>query len=55
MEQMMQSSDIGKIAKALSDSLDIESMLGGEEQDPMAMMMKLMNGDAMSKIMPYNS
>lgn len=51
MEQMMQSSEIGKIAKEVSDSLDIESMLGGEEQDPMAMMMKLMSGDAMSKIM----
>lgn len=52
MEQMMQASEIGKIAKEVSDSLDIESMLGGEgEQDPMAMMMKLMSGDAMSKIM----
>jgi hypothetical protein len=52
MEQMMGATEIGKIAKEVSDSLDIESMLGGEgEQDPMAMMMKLMSGDAMSKIM----
>ena len=52
MEQMMGATEIGKIAKEVSDSLDIESMLGGEgEQDPMAMMMKLMTGDAMSKIM----
>ena len=52
MEEMMQTSEIGKIAKEVSDSLDIESMLGGDgQQDPMTMMMKLMSGDAMSKIM----
>lgn len=53
MEQMMETSEIGKIAKEVSDSLDIESMLGGEDniQDPMSLMMKLMSGDAMSKIM----
>ena len=51
MEEMMQTSEIGKIAKEVSDSLDIESMLGDGEQDPMTMMMKLMSGDAMSKIM----
>ena len=29
MENMMNSSDIGKIAKEVSESLDLESMLGG--------------------------
>lgn len=52
MEQMMESSEIGKIAKEVSESLDIESMLGGDEiQDPMMLMQKLMTGDAMGKIM----
>ena len=52
MEQMMETSEIGKIAKEVSESLDIESMLGGDDiQDPMVLMQKLMSGDAMGKIM----
>lgn len=52
MEQMMETSEIGKIAKEVSESLDIESMLGGDDiQDPMMLMQKLMSGDAMGKIM----
>ena len=52
MEQMMQSSEIGKIAKQVSESLDIEGMLGDMNTDnPMDMIQKLMNGDALSKIM----
>jgi len=51
MEQMMNSSEIGKIAQQVSESLDIESMLGADTGNPMDMIQKLMSGDAMSKIM----
>jgi len=52
MEQMMNSSEIGKIAKEVSESLDIESLLSGHDTDnPMDIIQKLMSGDAMSKIM----
>ena len=52
MEQMMQSSEIGKIAQQVSESLDIESMLGsGDSDNPMELLQNLMTGDAMSKIM----
>lgn len=52
MENMMNSSDIGKIAKEVSESLDLESMLGGGDGgNPMELMQKLMSGDAMGKIM----
>lgn len=52
MEQMMQSSEIGKIAQQVSESLDIESMLGsGDSDNPMEIFQKLMSGDAMGKIM----
>ena len=51
MEQMMNSSEIGKIAQQVSESLDIESMLGSDTDNPMDMLQKLMSGDAMGKIM----
>ena len=52
MEQMMQSSEIGKIAQQVSESLDIESMLGSADSDnPMELFQNLMSGDAMGKIM----
>ena len=53
IEQMINSSEIGKIAKEVSESLDIESMLGNSDdiQDPMAIMQKLMTSGGMSKIM----
>ena len=51
MEQMMNASEIGKIAKEVSESLDIESMLGSDSDNPMEMFQKLMSGDAMGKIM----
>jgi len=52
MEQMMNASEIGKIAKEVSESLDIESMLsGGDIDNPMDIIQKLMSGDAMGKIM----
>ena len=51
MEQMMQSSEIGKIAQQVSESINIEEMLGGDSDNPMEMFQKLMSGDAMGKIM----
>jgi hypothetical protein len=53
MEKLINGSEIGKIAKEVSESLDIEGMLGGggDLNDPMALMQTLMSGDAMSKIM----
>jgi len=52
MEQMMQSSEIGKIAQQVSESINIEEMFGSTDSDnPMDMIQKLMSGDAMGKIM----
>jgi len=52
MEQMMQSSEIGKIAQQVSESINIEEMFGSADSDnPMDMIQKLMSGDAMGKIM----
>ena len=52
MEQMMQSSEIGKIAQQVSESINLEEMLGGGNSDnPLDMFQKLMSGDAMGKIM----
>jgi|TARA_B110001469_G_C9562553_1_gene279053 hypothetical protein len=51
MEQMMNSSEIGKIAQQVSESLDMESMLGGDSGNPMEIFQKLLSGDAMGKIM----
>lgn len=51
MEEMMNSSAIGKIAQQVSESLDIESMLGSGSDNPMDIFQKLMSGDAMGKIM----
>jgi len=52
MEQMMQSSEIGKIAQQVSESINIEEMLGSADSDnPMDIFQKLMSGDAMGKIM----
>ena len=51
MENLMNTSEIGKIAKEVSESLDLESMLGDPSDNPMDMLQKLMSGDAMNKIM----
>lgn len=51
MDNLLNGSEIGKIAKEVSESLDIESMLGGDSGNPMEMFQKLMSGDAMGKIM----
>jgi hypothetical protein len=51
MEEMMNSSEIGKIAQQVSESINIEEMLGGGSDNPMEMFQKLMSGDAMGKIM----
>ena len=52
MEQMMQSSEIGKIAQQVSESINLEEMLGsGNSDNPLEMFQKLMSGDAMGKIM----
>ena len=52
MEQMMQSSEIGKIAQQVSESINMEELLGsGDSDNPMEMFQKLMSGDAMGKIM----
>lgn len=50
MEDMMNNSEIGKIAKEVSESLDIESMIGDSE-NPMDIFQNLLSGDAMGKIM----
>ena len=51
MEQMMNSSEIGKIAQQVSESINIEEMIGSESDNPMDIFQNLMNGDAMGKIM----
>ena len=52
MEQMMQSSEIGKIAQQVSESINMEELLGsGDSDNPIEIFQKLMNGDAMGKIM----
>jgi len=51
MEALMNASEIGKIAKEVSESLDLESMLGDPGDNPMEMLQKLMTGDAMNNIM----
>ena len=52
MEQMMQSSEIGKIAQQVSETLTSKEMLGsGNSDNPLDMFQKLMSGDAMGKIM----
>lgn len=51
MDNLLNGSEIGKIAKEVSETLDIESMLGGDSGNPMEMFQKLMSGDAMGKIM----
>ena len=50
IEQMMNSSEIGKIAQQVSETLDFESMLGSDSDNPMEVFQKLMSGDAMNQI-----
>jgi hypothetical protein len=51
-EQIMNNSEIGKLAEQVSKELDIESMLGGTNSDnPMELFSNLMSGGAMEKIM----
>ena len=51
-EQIMNNSEIGKLAEQVSKELDIESMLGGLDSDnPMELFSNLMSGGAMNKIM----
>jgi len=51
-EQIMNNSEIGKLAEQVSKELDIESMLGGSDSDnPMELFSNLMSGGAMNKIM----
>jgi len=51
-EQIMNNSEIGKLAEQVSKELDIESMLGGtNSDDPMELFSNLMSGGAMNKIM----
>ena len=51
-EQIMNNSEIGKLAEQVSKELDIESMLGGANTDnPMELFSNLMSGGAMNKIM----
>ena len=51
-EQIMNNSEIGKLAEQVSKELDIESMLGGVDSDnPMELFSNLMSGGAMNKIM----
>lgn len=51
LEQMMGGSEIGKIAQEITQTLDLESMLGGDSDNPMDVFQKLMSGDTMGKIM----
>ena len=51
MEEMMNSSEIGKIAQQVSESINMEEMLGDASDNPMDMFQKLLSGDAMGKIM----
>lgn len=48
--ESMMNSDIGKIAQEVSDSLNIEELMG-DSDNPMDMIQKLMTGDGMSQIM----
>lgn len=48
--ESMMNSDIGKIAQEVSDSLNIEELMG-DSDNPLDMIQKLMSGDGMSKIM----
>ena len=51
-EQIMNNSEIGKLAEQVSKELDIESMLGDTNSDnPMELFSNLMSGGAMNKIM----
>ncbi len=52
IEGLMGNSEIGKIAQEITQTLDLESMLGGSDSDnPFDIFQKLMNGDTMGKIM----
>ena len=51
IDQMMGNSEIGKIAQQVSESINIEEMLGGEDANPMDMIQKMMSGDMMGQIM----
>ena len=48
--ESMMNSDIGKIAQEVSDSLNIEELMG-DSDNPLDMIQNLMSGDGMSKIM----
>lgn len=51
-EQIMNNSEIGKLAEQVSKELDIENMLGASNSDnPMELFSNLMSGGAMEKIM----
>ena len=51
-EQIMNNSEIGKLAEQVSKELDIESMLGGSDSDnPMELFSNLISGGSMNKIM----
>ena len=41
IDQMMGNSEIGKIAQQVSESINIEEMLGGEDANPMDMIQKI--------------
>lgn len=52
IDQMMGNSEIGKIAQQVSESINIEEMLGvGDNANPMDMIQKMMSGDMMGQIM----
>lgn len=51
MDNLLNGSEIGKIAKQVSETIDIESLLGGGSDNPMDMLQNLMSGDAIGKIM----
>ena len=52
IEGLMGNSEIGKIAQEITQTLDLESMLGESDSDnPFDIFQKLMNGDTMGKIM----
>ena len=42
MDNLLNGSEIGKIAKQVSETIDIESLLGGGSDNPMDMLQNLM-------------
>jgi len=51
IDELMQNSELGRIAQQVSESINLEEMLGGDDANPMDIMQKMMSGDMMGQIM----